>query len=205
MMERLIALSKSLRRYGFASESDSVLKLAGDDSYIAAATLFEEARNQGIDGMKAVYHVILNRARHTGSSVSDICLSRKQFTCWNNKSPYEIDYNKTTGRDAKAWAAAKSIVNDPGSDITSGSTHYFTGKVPFWAQGPCWIPRITIGDHVFGIDMSVANISALPQDIQNFYPSGQVRRCQPQKESTWPSSVDQQIDKTLQDVEEVLE
>jgi len=54
------------------------------DREILARTLWGEARGEGIDGMRAVAHVILNRvadARWPGT-VAEVCLQPSQFSAW---------------------------------------------------------------------------------------------------------------------------
>lgn len=60
------------------------------DLQVVAATLWGEARGEGVEGMIAVAHVIANRARKGGwwgSTPRDVCLKKWQFSCWNENDP----------------------------------------------------------------------------------------------------------------------
>jgi spore germination cell wall hydrolase CwlJ-like protein len=54
-----------------------------------ALTIWGEARNQGEAGMRAVGHVIKNRAESErwGDNIKDVVLQRKQFSSWNANDP----------------------------------------------------------------------------------------------------------------------
>lgn len=86
--------------------------------------------------MRAVVHVILNRAKERGVSTCKIVREPNQFA--------------TKGRikERTRWQIAKQIVLNPGQDITKGATffHNLTVK-PYWS----YKLKITyrVGGHIF--------------------------------------------------------
>ena len=86
--------------------------------------------------MRAVVHVILNRAKERGVS-----------TCIIVREPHQF---ATKGKivEKDRWQLAKKIVLQPGEDITKGATffHNLTVK-PYWS----YTLRITyrVGGHIF--------------------------------------------------------
>jgi len=88
------------------------------------------------NNMRAVVHVILNRAKERGVSTCIIVKERNQFA--------------TKGRIVEwdRWQIAKKIVLQPGKDITNGATffHNLTVK-PRWS----YTLKITyrVGGHIF--------------------------------------------------------
>lgn len=120
-----------------------------------AAVLMGEAEGEGIGGMRAVYHVISNRAKKRGISPLSIVSEPYQFSILNETTiPALINKYKNHPNPAvrDLWNQAKGIVVNPGGDITHGSTHYYTGTMPNWASpdNPCWIAGPKIGKHQFG-------------------------------------------------------
>lgn len=99
------------------------------DRDVVAATLYLEARGEGLKGMEMVADVIRNRAIASGKSMSDECLKPYQFSCWNGsnaftryttiakvkKSPLIVDITHLIGR-----------VEEGSDDITGGATSYCT-------------------------------------------------------------------------------
>ena len=61
-----------------------------DDLSVMARTVYGEGRGDSHEGRLAIAHVILNRARAGGwwgSAISEVCLKRWQFSCWNAGDP----------------------------------------------------------------------------------------------------------------------
>lgn len=141
---------------------------------IVALTLWAEARNQPIEGVIAVANVIRNRFRvHLGSasSYADVCLARKQFSCWND-DPTDPNHvavlklaavwqslpTKETSSAAlpqalleTQWIASGILSGALSRDNTYGSKWYMTrtqfATDPKWARG--LLPAASIGDHLF--------------------------------------------------------
>lgn len=116
---------------------------------VVAATLILEAGGERNDhGMVAVYEVIQNRARIKKKSLMEICLARKQFSCWNGTT----DISKTIERAKKhkKWNEALYVVdNAVDSNCTKGATHYHSNKIapPYWTKQMTHVA--TVGNHIF--------------------------------------------------------
>lgn len=100
-----------------------------------AAVAYHEARASE-EGMKAVVHVIMNRANQSGVSTCKIVRQPKQFMA---NGPI---------KEPKRLELAKQIVTHPGPDITKGATYFHNGTVR-----PYWIKHMTItfrfGGHIY--------------------------------------------------------
>ena len=88
------------------------------------------------NNMRAVVHVILNRAKEKGVSTCLIVRERNQFA------------TKGKIKEREKWQIAKKIALHPGQDITRGATffHNLTVK-PYWS----YTLKITyrVGGHIF--------------------------------------------------------
>lgn len=132
-----------------------------------ALTMWGEARNQGEEGMRAVGHVIRNRAAKNkpklfGSGIEGVAHAPKQFSAWNKGDPNRqrmnnIDDLKPGTLDYTRWEEAQklaaSILNGSDADPTKGSVYYHTTAVsPKWAQNA--EPVAKIGNHLFYNDLT---------------------------------------------------
>lgn len=142
------------------------------EATVLAQTIWGEARSHGEEGMRAVGHVVLNRAqsghpRLFGSGVIGAATKDKQFSCWNPGDPNrdrmahmtEIDqqirsgltpdgtplqvWMKTgEGQEYSAWIEAKRIARS----ILAGKSSDPTGGALFYhttAVHPKWSARMT--------------------------------------------------------------
>lgn len=127
-----------------------------------ALTMWGEARNQGTEGMRAVGHVIKNRAESNhpkmfGSGIEGVALAPKQFSAWNKGDPnrdkmLNIGDLKPGMPGYDQWLEAqniaKKILQGRDADPTDGSLYYHTTAVnPAWAKNIDPVKKI--GDHVF--------------------------------------------------------
>jgi len=91
-----------------------------------------------------------------GSTISDVVLYPKQFSCWNdndpNKKMLNIEYlENTTGAQRAAWETAKFLAKQ----IMFGSKDYTKGALFYHADyvDPNWSSSYTItakiGNHIF--------------------------------------------------------
>ena len=197
MHNKLNKLAKYLSEVSLEKEaskvSDLSQKITPND--VVIATLVGEASVDGTEGMTAVYSIIKNRAAHKGVSMKNVCLEPKQFSMWNDKqssAAIKAFINASKSAPGGLWPQAERIVNSDPGDTTGGSTHYYTGGTPYWAssRNPCWIFRVKIGSHTFGIDMSIGwvNPMRMPSDIKQAYTSErrQPARCYVDKVSRHP-------------------
>jgi spore germination cell wall hydrolase CwlJ-like protein len=107
--------------------------------------IYHEARGEGVEGMKAVALVTLNRAKQQDKTVCEVVYQRKQFS-WTNTAKGR---NKpVTGNIDAAYNIASAAMNDKLIDITSGATHYHTAKVkPVWRRALDKV--VVINNHIF--------------------------------------------------------
>ena len=85
------------------------------------------------DNMRAVVHVILNRAKEKGVSACSIVRQPNQFA---TRGPI---------KERIRWHLAKSIVLNPGPDITRGATYFHNLTVK-----PKWSYRLKVTYRVAG-------------------------------------------------------
>lgn len=114
-----------------------------------------EAAGESQSGKEAVASVLYHRAQSSKLTYSQVCLKRKQFSCWN--SGKDLAFVRIQARvsrneaDAIAWnrsmALARAMTNKTFKP-TIQADHYHTRSVnPVWAKN---MRKITvIGNHVF--------------------------------------------------------
>src|SRR5206468_12010195 len=73
-----------------------------------AATLVGECRGEPIEGIIGVANVIRNRAFAADSTLKEICLAPKQFSCWN-----EDDFNFGLVREVLSKLQNRDEIRDP--------------------------------------------------------------------------------------------
>jgi len=115
---------------------------------IVATTLILEAGGEySLGAMEAVHEVIYNRSIKRNKSMSEVCLQKWQFSCWNDK---DIDQNIAKAKKHPRWNQAMKIVNTAEmTNYTHGADHYYADyiKPPYWAKS---MTRTTqIGRHIF--------------------------------------------------------
>ncbi|MFP4281121.1 MAG: cell wall hydrolase [Opitutales bacterium] len=122
---------------------------------IVAAVLVLEAADQGVDGMRAVLHVIDNRAGGDPARAIGQVARRKAFSCLNEITRQaHPDYGPALRRAMRdrMWPVAMAMVQDyseqgMGPDITDGATHYCIHPPPSWREQFTFVAQI--GDHRF--------------------------------------------------------
>lgn len=128
---------------------------AQSEDLLLALTMWGEARGEGYDGMRAVGHVIRNRAisPRFPSDVTDVIFQPNQFAVW--EGPIS-DPELTSGPDLRAWRVALPLADailrgcDP--DPTRGALYYHTQAVlPYWAEEAS--RKTVIGAHVFYVTL----------------------------------------------------
>lgn len=123
--------------------------VAWAESPVVLQTLLLEARGEGLIGMQAVAEVIRNRSKERGLSYAEVCLQRKQFSCWNNKGDAVLKIAKFGKSDyeiaAQAWRLSKN------SNITGGANLYSNLAVcsPAWARSGKVRKTVKILHHTF--------------------------------------------------------
>ena len=122
---------------------------------LMARTMWGEARSEGVEGMRAVGHVIKNRRdqqTYFGKSIVDVVTNDKQFSAWNIGDPNREKLLSVTDRDplfAEALEIAKGILDGALPDITDGADHYYSSFIsaPYWAEKMTFIKQIR--NHLF--------------------------------------------------------
>lgn len=137
----------------------SIDNSAPTDQRLLAATMWAEARGEGITGMKAVGHVIINRldSHRFGNSLQQVVFHPNQFSSWNSNDVNDqllqsIDANPPTGRDLEMWMIAQTLARDilegHSTDPTEGALFYHDTSVnPRWAKPNLMLTQI--GTHIF--------------------------------------------------------
>jgi len=138
-----------------------------DDFIYLSLTIWGEARSTGEIGMRAVGHVIVNRANigvqmYGGETIRGVATKDRQFSCWNDDDPnrdkmLNIDSIIPESPDGVAWkvaqAVAVQILTGRSEDPTNGATMYHTARInPYWADDERTEEVSRIAGHVFYID-----------------------------------------------------
>ena len=120
--------------------------LSANDSDIVAATLILEAGGEYAEGaMQAVHEVILNRAVKRRLTAKQVCLQRKQFSCWNSG---KIAALLAKSKRHPRWHEAVAIVHSAPTNYTGGADHYHADYCkPYWASS--LKKTCKIGRHIF--------------------------------------------------------
>ncbi len=127
---------------------------------VMARTVWGEARGEGLQGMQAVAHVILNRVIIAqkqggywwGNTILQVCQKPYQFSCWNKDDPNHRLVIAVNEESDPVFATAKRtcsrVLLGFLPDITGGADHYHARNIlPHWAEGQR--PSARIGRHVF--------------------------------------------------------
>lgn len=121
---------------------------------IATATLFCEASNQPRTAKTAVAWVLKNRASKFNWTVAQVCLDRKDFSCWNDdpvNNANLLRFAKARDDDPVLIECSQivdSVLRGLVPDPTNGATHYYDDSIaaPYWAAPParkmCKIGRL---------------------------------------------------------------
>ena len=123
----------------------------GSEQWVLAATLYDEARGESLQGKEAVASVIWNRHKERKKTLKQICLQPYQFSGWNGKTKMPIDITNSKNRKAweQCWEIAKNMVNGNFTP-TINSNHYYNPKLanPKWGKQMKKVK--VIGNHRFG-------------------------------------------------------
>jgi spore germination cell wall hydrolase CwlJ-like protein len=123
------------------------------DTQIVAMTILGEARGEGKAGMYAVACVVSQRSINRDTTPAEICLQRKQFSCWQNQFSSNQTPKSTFERMLKTKEGVYAMLlakNIKGLDrkFVKYADHYVTLKTQvYWMNGHR--PVIVIGNHKF--------------------------------------------------------
>lgn len=134
-----------------------------DKAYnIVAKTLYDEARGESIEGIKAVASVIYNRAGGDSQNFPKVCLRKYQFSGWNGlddseRTPegyYIVDPDTSTKATKDRWELCKTLAKtmfegEFKSTIDKRNSFYNPEKSsPTW--GSLMKDPLDIDNHRFG-------------------------------------------------------
>lgn len=92
------------------------------DKAITALTIWREASGEGMVGMRAVLHVIMNRASRHNLDLAQVCEQPWQFSSLTAPGdPCLIKWPKKTDQ---SFTVADCLVDQPGDDPTGGAEYY---------------------------------------------------------------------------------
>lgn len=123
-----------------------------DERTLLALTMVEEAGGEGAKGMQAVGNVIVNRASAgiRGNTVSQVIMSPKQFSAWNNQTPASsLARRQDSAIYQQAYQIAGNVLDGSAGDVTRGATSYYNPAKasPSWANS--LTQTVVIGNHRF--------------------------------------------------------
>ena len=118
---------------------------------IVVATIIMEAGGEyHIGSLEAVYEVIKTRAKKRNKTLAQVCLQRKQFSCWNGKADGIKALEDTIAKAKKhpRWKIAENILGS-NTNFTNGADHYYADYIdkPYWADSMTQTTKI--GRHIF--------------------------------------------------------
>ena len=121
------------------------------DKWSAALSAWREARGEGRDGLRAVIHVIANRAAMHNKSWAQIVYQKLQFSSMTYGQDPQLSVIPIQPDPVfvNCYEIADLIKNGGDFDLTQGATHYFADSIPMpdWAKG--MTETIKIGHHTF--------------------------------------------------------
>lgn len=119
--------------------------------WCAALCLWREARGEGRDGLRAVCHVIKNRADLWHKSWAEIVYQKLQFSSMTY--PHDPQLTRVPSEPdptfVDCYEIADLVWGGGDFDITQGATHYFADTIPTpsWADGMAFL--VKLGHHSF--------------------------------------------------------
>lgn len=117
---------------------------------IAATIIMEAGGEYHVGALEAVYEVIVTRAKKRNKTLAQVCLQRKQFSCWNGKADGRKSLEATIAKAKKhpRWQIAYNVIGTK-TNYTNGADHYFADYIeaPYWAKS--MTKTVKIGKHIF--------------------------------------------------------
>lgn len=132
------------------------------DRTFAAVTGYCEASGEPLDAKRGVIWSMFNRLAdgRFGKSITGICLSRKQFSEWNDDAKNNANLLRIAGivdddpglevfLDLFDQIKNAVVLGNRAADPTNGATHYYDTSVepPYWTAGA--IRTVQLGKLVF--------------------------------------------------------
>jgi hypothetical protein len=118
---------------------------------IAILCAWREARSEGEDGMRAVLHVIDNRAKDRGKTWAQIVYQRLQFTSMTYGPDPEMTLVPIEPDNEFDYLCSivDEIYDGQDEDNTLGATNYFADYIPVPSWARSMIQTVQIGKHIF--------------------------------------------------------
>lgn len=113
------------------------------EQFLSALCIWREARGCSLEAQRAIWHVLLNRARDNkqkyGRNLIEVILKPYQFSSFNANDPNAAKIpNPAHTADYVPWPRIMEIVsNSTDEDPTKGATHYEScdqEHLPGWAD-----------------------------------------------------------------------
>lgn len=141
-----------------------------DEDVLLAMLVWGEGRGEPPEGRSAIAHVALTRkSLKPGSTLREIILKRKQFSCFNANDPNRAKLLRPTEHEGlglwvACWRSALEALTGQSTSPAHGATHYVVRRLwnqlpinplrPQWFERPCvqdgrTVLLATIGGHVF--------------------------------------------------------
>ena len=105
------------------------------DVLVLARTIYGEARGENEETRMAVANVVMNRVKDPkwwGKTVKEVCLVRKQFSCFNFGDPNFVELVSVTIKNKvfqECFGIAYSVIKEYIPDNTNGATHYHNKNI----------------------------------------------------------------------------
>jgi spore germination cell wall hydrolase CwlJ-like protein len=116
---------------------------------VIADTMYMECRSESNRGQMAVASVIYSRAKQSGKTYKQVCLARKQFSCWNRGYYSPTPKTKLERKKMAGFLAIESSMVNNTFKPTGDWNHYHTTRVnPIWSKS--MKGSVVIGNHKFG-------------------------------------------------------
>lgn len=123
-----------------------------NDIHSMSLCIWKEARGEGLDGMRAVAHVIKNRVGTPGfaHTLHDVIYGKNQFTSMSVVSDHEFNLVPPPGDSQFAYceSVCPSILNGSDVDPTFGA-HYYENAA---AATSGWFARVIAGPDGYGTE-----------------------------------------------------
>ena len=114
--------------------------------WVAALCAWREARGEGRDGIRAVIHVIANRAKLHNRSWAEIVFQAMQFSSMTAPGDPQLTLVPRSPDPAfvTCYEIADSIFQGHDFDLTEGADHYFADGIPTpsWAASMKFVTKI---------------------------------------------------------------
>ena len=123
--------------------------LSYEDDIVISTIILEAGGEYHVGALEGVYEVIMNRAEKRDLTPAEVCLQRKQFSCWNDKADglKALEDTITKAKKHPRWNIAQNILGKK-TNYTKGADHYHADYVnPYWAKS--MKKTVVIGRHIF--------------------------------------------------------